>query len=133
MQDANYDFSPTMYPLADLGPDYSDGGAEGMSIMEQKFWRFHKANPHVYDALTSLALESKRAGWRRAGVALFYERLRWLWAEHTRGGKYKLCNNHRAYYSRLLLHDNPVLAGFLIIKKQRYKMVGLPAGEHDET
>lgn len=85
--------------------------------MRERFERFHRKNPHVYDALRRMSLAMARAG-RRCGIATLYETLRWryLW---TAGDDFKLNNNWRAFYARLLMEREPELDGFFDVREQR--------------
>jgi len=85
--------------------------------MAGRFERFHRDNPHVYANLRQMALAMARRG-RRCGIATLYEALRWryLW---TRGDDFKLNNNWRAFYSRMLMEREPELDGFFEIREQR--------------
>lgn len=98
---------------------------KGKTIPEQ-FAEFDRANPGVYSALRSLALEAKRKGWHRASIKLFFERLRWLHAIRTQGSQYKLNNNWHAFYARKLMDNEDELKGFFTTRAQRCK------GERDD-
>lgn len=80
--------------------------------IEQAFEDFHAAHPEVYDELVALAREMRSRGYERFGIATIYEVARWrsmlrLGAE----GSFKLNNNWRAYYARLIMASEPDLAG----------------------
>jgi hypothetical protein len=74
------------------------------------FWEFHRDNPHVYSKLRDLALELRHRGHRRYGINGLCEVVRWHHALKTTG-EFKLNNNHRPYYARLLMQE-PALRGF---------------------
>jgi len=100
-------------PVGHVGPP------AGLSI-EQAFWQFHNANPHVYDELVRLARAwRKRRPNTRLGVGMLFEVLRWnvAMAMETEGDDFKLNNNYRSYYARLLMHRNPDLDGVFEIRK----------------
>lgn len=79
--------------------------------LEEQFVEFHKENPHVYDKLREFALTIAASGKRSAfGIAAVFERLRWFAAFET-AGTYKLNNSFRAFYARLLMEQEPELAG----------------------
>lgn len=73
---------------------------------------FHEQNPAVFGKLVEYAREAKKAGKRRIGIAACFERLRWFSEVETKGDAFKLNNNARAFYSRLLMAEVPELAGF---------------------
>lgn len=77
---------------------------------------FHAANPHVYDALKTLSLVMRRRGRNRWSINGAFEVLRWQHALQTNGDEFKLNNNYRAFYARLLM-DEPELAGFFEVRE----------------
>lgn len=80
----------------------------------EAFERFHRENPHVYEQLKRLAFKLKNRGVRRWGCKALYEVLRYEAAVQTSApaGSYKLNNSFTAYYARLLMEQEPDLAGF---------------------
>lgn len=104
--------------LLPFGPLVRPRLPKGASIAD-RFAAFHAANPHVYDGLRVLALDLLRAGVRRFGVGLLYERLRWERAIRTGGDTFTLNNDFRALYARLLVDDVPSLAGALRMRQRR--------------
>lgn len=86
--------------------------------LDESFRRFHEANPHVYDALRLVALHAARRG-RRVGIKAIYERVRWEYQVQTarQEDAYKLNNNYTSRYARLLMENEPELAGFFEIRK----------------
>lgn len=105
-------------------PDYG----EGMTI-DERFEVFHKANPHVYDLIHQRALALRRRGIKRFGLAAIYEGLRYDYAVQTGGDKFKLNNDYRAIYSRMIMENDPELAGFFekrertsVTRRQRPKV-----------
>lgn len=83
----------------------------GQSLADQ-FEAFHAANPKVYIVLIRLAREWIRTtGRRKIGIGALFERARWEIAIETSDPDFKLNNNYRAFYARLIMHDHPDLAG----------------------
>lgn len=78
--------------------------------VERNARAFHEKNPHVYEELRKIARDLRRRGIRRVGIALLFERLRWISKIETDGDPFRLDNSHRAYYARLLMAE-PDLAG----------------------
>jgi len=78
----------------------------------EAFRAFHAANPHVYAHLRRFALEAKRSGRPRISINLLHERLRWFTTIEVQGDAFKVNNNWRPFYARLLMHEEPELAGF---------------------
>lgn len=106
------------------------------SKLEASFWEFHLANPEVYSTLVRLAESARRCGVRKIGIGALFERLRWEMALQTDGGEFKLNNNHRAFYARMLMENEPQLAGLFALRKQKVQSsigpsnYGLPEGKH---
>ena len=93
------------------------------SKKEKDFWEFHEANPRVYTLLVDYARR-----WRRAnssgtlGIDLIYALLRWDFSvTTTTPNKFKLSNNHKPYYARLIMEKNPDLKGLFVTKKQKHQ------------
>lgn len=82
------------------------------STIEADFWRFHTANPEVYAGLVNLTrVWLERRPGRKLGIGMLFEVLRWEVAMRTTGDDFKLNNNYRSYYARLIMSRNPDLAG----------------------
>ena len=89
------------------------------SPIEEAFLVFHRANPDVYAELVSLALKGKRLGLQRGSINQLFEVLRWeSLVRIIRGDDdFKLNNNHRPYYARLIMDAEPTLKGWFEIRK----------------
>jgi hypothetical protein len=98
-------------------PDIQTNGISGP--IEQRFEAFHKLNPHVYALIVDIAVDLKNRGFKKCGMKLIFERLRWLYAIQTQGGQYKLNNDYTAYYARLVMHREKALDGFFRLREQR--------------
>lgn len=90
------------------------------SKLEAAFWVFHKSHPEVYEKLVQLAREWRTKHVRRIGIATVFETARYtLDIERSDDDGFKLNNNHRAYYSRLIMRDEKDLAGVFSLRQQR--------------
>lgn len=80
--------------------------------IEEAFLEFHTANPWVYDALVKLARDLLERGHNRCGIGMLFEVLRWQWARSTTdpSSEFKLNNNYRSRYARLIMEREPDLA-----------------------
>ena len=78
--------------------------------IDEAFAAFHAENPHVYAELKMLALRARRRGASRIGIGMLFEVLRWRRTLRTEGEDFKLNNNYRSRYARMLNHE-PDLAG----------------------
>lgn len=84
---------------------------EDERTIEERFERFHAANPEVYRLLVHYTRTLRRAGRERIGISLVWERLRWDVAIRTVGDELKLDNSYRSRYARRIMRDEPDLAG----------------------
>ncbi len=95
--------------------------------LEDRFWEFHEANPDVYRRLRALALQMRRRGVVRYGMAGLFEVLRWEHAMQTSDPEgFKLNNDYRSFYARLLMEREPELRGFFEVRTlrwQRYEVI----------
>lgn len=107
-------------PLAPLRPPLPGAaGEEGRGSIDERFAAFHARNPQVYEALRARALAMRRRGVERYSIAGLFELLRWQYAMQTAGGEYKLNNDFRAPYARLLMEQEAALAGFFEVRCRR--------------
>jgi len=93
-----------------------------LSRLERQFLKFHQENPEVYDLIVKFTREwLRQTGKHKLGIARVYERIRWEVDLVTFRGKstFKLPNNHRAFYARLIMHQEPDLANVFTVKRQR--------------
>jgi hypothetical protein len=82
------------------------------SRLERRFWAFHAANPQVYRELERRALALHRVKPRlKFGIALVYESMRYDAAIKTTGDVWKLNQDWRSRYARLLVEKRPELRG----------------------
>lgn len=100
-----------------------DGGAEqfalpmdGKATLQERFEAFHAENPQVYDGLVRLALEARAAGRAKYGIAALVEVLRWS-RMTTTGEDFKLNNDYRSRYARLIMENVPELADFFEVRE----------------
>lgn len=94
-------------------PVATDLAGKPSDPIQYAFERFHADNPKVYSKLVELALSAKANGHERMGIGLLWERLRWYYTVEIRGNdKFKLNNNHRSRYARLIMANEPALEGF---------------------
>lgn len=79
--------------------------------IEDNFREFHHHNPWVYDALVTLARDEHHRGADSIGIGMLYEVLRWQYRRATRdhGSDFKLNNNYRSRYARLIMDQEPDL------------------------
>jgi hypothetical protein len=92
--------------------------------IERAFARFHRQNPDVLAELERLALDL----WRlrhppRIGIAMLYEACRYNQMLKTEGGDWKLNNDFRSLYARLLRCRHPELEDVIELRERREFLV----------
>lgn len=88
------------------------------SKLEAAFELFHANNPKVFDLYVRFAQEAKSKGYKRFGIASITERVRWEIDINTVGDKFKINNNHRAFYARKL-NAMPEFIDFFKTREQK--------------
>jgi hypothetical protein len=73
--------------------------------------RFHRRNPAVYRFAVDVCRYMRRRRVQHYGIGAVWEIMRFKYLE-THGDIYKLNNNYRAFYARLIMSQEPDLAGF---------------------
>lgn len=83
-----------------------------------RFEQFHKDNPIVYTTLVRLAREwkTKFGNDTKVGLAALRETARWEIAFATDDTDFKINNNYTPFYARLIMHENPDLAGLFDLR-----------------
>lgn len=86
---------------------------------EETFRAFHEQNPHVYAQLVAMCRQARAAGHQKVGIGMLWEVLRWQRMFQTNHSveDYKLNNNHRSHYARLILEREPDLEGIFEIRQ----------------
>ena len=87
----------------DLGLDY-----EG--TIQAAFQAFHDAHPEVYVEVVRLTRIAKARGYTKLGISLPWERMRWTFKVDQGDEEFKLNNNYRSRYARLIMAQEPDLA-----------------------
>lgn len=87
----------------------------------EKFEEFHKANPEVFQMLEVLASSLIARGRKKIGIGFLCEVLRWNYYMETSdpNSEFKLNNNYRPYYARLLIERHPSWADAFEIRNLR--------------
>ena len=95
-------------------------GQLSLCLEETAFDRFHSDNPRVYQVLVRLAREwVNRFGSHNLGVATLYETARWQITLATNDAEFRLNNNWRSYYARLIMAQEPDLAGLFDLRASK--------------
>jgi hypothetical protein len=96
-----------MLPITEVRYDKRDSNFD-------RFRKFHAANPHVYRLLVKFSRLIKSRGFQQFGIARIYEHLRWTYDLETKGDEqgFRLNNNWRSFYARLIMAHERDLEGF---------------------
>ncbi len=85
--------------------------------LEAQFIAFHHAFPGVYVTLVDLAYQWKDSGHTRVGIGMLFEIIRWNEGiRRTDTEQFRLNNNYRSRYARLIMANCPDLAGFFELR-----------------
>ena len=87
--------------------------------IDADFDTFHKENPEVYRQLVRFSRIALQSGFSKYGIGAVAERVRWHIRVDTRGEDYKLNNNFRSRYARLIMSREKDLAGFFDTRELR--------------
>lgn len=88
--------------------------------IQERFLRYHAEHPEVYTGICLLARKALARGHRQFGIARIWEVLRWeYYVIGDSKEEYKLCNNYRSRYARLIMEQEPELAGFFTTRELR--------------
>ena len=85
--------------------------------IKQKWWQFHKDNPHIYELFCKFTWEVINAGHENYSAKGVFARIRWHTDDETHGEKFKLSNNYTPYYARLVMHYHKQYDGFFRTKE----------------
>lgn len=105
---------PPMFPHAPAWVDQSSP-----TTITARFWNFHCKHPDVLHALARLTRELTDRGHRHLGIAMLWETLRYKTMLGAAPGEepFKLNNDYRAYYARLLMERLPELDGIFTVRR----------------
>lgn len=85
-----------------------------------RFDEFHRANPDVYRTLVRLAREwVNSTGRSKVGIGALYEVARWQIAIATNDPDFKLNNDFRAYFARMIMTQEPDLADLFELRRSK--------------
>lgn len=88
---------------------------------DREFAEFHAKNPEVYAGLVRLARQAAARGREKIGIGMLFEVLRWeFWmVTDDPHSDWKLNNNYRSRFSRLIMEQEPDLAEIFEIRSLR--------------
>jgi hypothetical protein len=91
-----------------------------MDEVEQRFWGYHERNPRVFHELRDIAVGLRNAGHTKWSIDGITEVLRWQRAIVTVDSScpFKIANDYRPLYARLLMRDVPTLENFFDVRER---------------
>lgn len=102
----------------DIEPLVMPERVAGASIQE-RFEEFHRLNPWVYRAFVKLAEDWVARGRERLGIGMLTEIIRWEYGRQTVGDEFRINNNFRSRYVRLLIAEHPEFAAVFQTRELR--------------
>jgi len=119
-----------MQTVAQSGPDlFSVAGVELPPIVhpepeqdqtiQERFEAFHKANPHVYEIVVGMARQLYHKGRKRISISMIFEVLRYEYLIRTEGDAFRLNNDFRSRYVRMLREREPALGALFETRELR--------------
>ena len=91
------------------------------ATLDEKFSSFHTTNPQVYEALEVMTKIFKAKGTKKCSINLLFELLRFknCYNMEKDSSGFSLSNSYRAFYSRMIMTNNPNLKGIFATTKQK--------------
>ena len=89
----------------------------GGGTNRERFEQFHSDNPHVYDVRVSISREGRRRGMSQWSIAGAFEVARYERRFSTTDESFKIRNDFKPHYARLIMEREGDLKGFFIIKE----------------
>lgn len=93
--------------------------------IQERFEEFHRANPHIYRGIEEYTLRLYRRDMERFGVVKRFgispiiEALRYDHRLRTTSEDFKINNNYRALYVRMLIKHHPKLEPMFELRERR--------------
>lgn len=87
------------------------------TLLDAQFDKFHADNPRVFDELVKLTEQAYTKGRTKIGIGMLFEVLRWNRMIHTTDPEFKMNNNYRSRYARLIMEMHPHLDGMFEVRE----------------
>lgn len=84
-----------------------------------QFEQFHRANPHVFDELVHICRLAKSRGRKRWSIDGATEVIRWSRLKTDSLDEFKINNNYRPLYARMIMERCPDLDGFFETRERK--------------
>ena len=104
--------------LIEFGDDKATKREAKDATIQRRFLAFHEENPHVYAELVRMAREALPKAGGKLGIRMLWERLRWSMLQ-THGDDFKLNDNFPSRYARMMMDQEPDLAGVFELRGLR--------------
>lgn len=102
----------------DIEPLITPPRVAGETIQE-RFESFHRLNPWVFAAFVRITDDWMAKGRTRIGIGMLTEVLRWQYGRATVGDDFRINNNFRSRYVRLLISEHPEYAEVFELRELR--------------
>lgn len=91
-----------------------------MTTLSRRFELFDAENPHIWELFKRFAVQALKSGKDVLSIALITERIRWeVEVAGVTGERFKLNNNHKAFYARKFHDAFPQYGTPFVTRKQR--------------
>lgn len=88
--------------------------------LTERFEKFHKQNPHIYELFCKYSCEAIKSGKKRMSHWLVANRIRWDAEVVTNTDEqYKISNDFIALYARKFMEEHPQHNGFFKTKEMK--------------
>jgi len=95
-------------------------GAKRQSELDDAFYDFHEANPHVYRMLVAMARRLKARGIDHYSIRKLWHVMEWEYIfKVSANSDFKLNNNYTSRYARLIMEQEPDLDGFFEVRERK--------------
>ena len=89
------------------------------TTIQEEFEAYHTLHPEVYARLNKSVDILRQRGFEHYGMSALCEAVRWHFAMEWGENDYKINNNFKSRYVRLMLKDRPELVDFFHVRELR--------------
>jgi len=90
------------------------------SELDDAFYAFHEANPHVYRMLVQMARKLKSRGIEHYSIRKLWHVMEWEYIfKVSPNSDFRLNNNYTSRYARLIMEQEPDLDGFFEVRERK--------------
>ncbi len=91
-----------------------------MPTIQERFEQFHIDNPHIFNLIVEYTIKARNRGFMHYSINTVFEAIRWHMDVVTydeNSPQFKLNNNYRSRYVRLLEEHYPQFEGFYFTRQ----------------